>query len=241
MSDISVQQLLMSDFRNFNKINLDVSESKENFEELRQKMSAYIKPEQWNGVPDKLFSHLEELLNTPLAPILTTSWNKFKDVYKTIEEQKESGDSKPKVVSLLNHSIKSTHNPKLQIYVNDAIFDTITLDVTLKLDLKGIELVIAEGKISEIKSGTCEGKGDVKYSKLALLPEKKIFKFSLPGQVSLNQERSQGMRQLDLVKQIETLTEAEETEDKKKNSTGFGYYLFGILLAIIVFLLWLPF
>ena len=96
MSNISVQQLLMPDFKNSSHLILDVSESKKDFEELRQKISAHIKPEQWNDVPDKLFSHLDELLNTPLAPILITSWNKFKEVYQTIEQQKESGDIKPK-------------------------------------------------------------------------------------------------------------------------------------------------
>ena len=237
MSDISVQQLLMPDFKNSRDLILDVSESKKDFEELRQKISTHIKPEQWNDIPDKLFTHLEDLLNTPLAPVLTTSWNKFKEVYQAIEEQKKSGDNKPKVISLLSHKITSKHKPKLQVYLNDAIIHSIPLTVTLKLDLKGIKLLIADGKISEIQSGTCEGKGDVKYFKAALLPEKEIFKFALPGKVTLNQERAQGMRQIDLVEQIGTIEKGKD--DKKKRSTGIGFYLLGIMLTIVVFFLWL--
>ena len=52
--------------------------------------------------------------------------------------------------------------------------------------LEGIILKIQEGKIKEITTGTCKGKGTVECENILIL-ERKTRPFCLPGSVSLGE------------------------------------------------------
>jgi hypothetical protein len=65
------------------------------------------------------------------------------------------------------------------VKIKGASVKKITLTVALNLKLKGFTLKVQNGAICELQTGSCEGKGTIKYDKLSIA-EKKLSPIKLP-------------------------------------------------------------
>jgi hypothetical protein len=69
-------------------------------------------------------------------------------------------------------------------YQNEKQVGKIEFNIDISLTLKGIILKIRDGRIKEILTGSCKGKGTVRYGNL-VITEKETGSFTLPGSIDL--------------------------------------------------------
>jgi hypothetical protein len=116
---------------------------------------------------------------------MVKAWNKYRELLKYTDKEKYPPDVSV-LVPLAEHTIKSEHKPYIEILINDKSVGKIDFNINISLTLKGIILKIRDGKIKEIQTGSCKGKGTIKCEDLVIL-EKETESFSLPGSINLGE------------------------------------------------------
>ena len=61
--------------------------------------------------------YVPDLLNIRFIDILANAWNRYKTFKTSMEDG--SGADKPRLVTLIDHSIKSVHKPCLEFLINN--------------------------------------------------------------------------------------------------------------------------
>jgi hypothetical protein len=87
-------------------------------------------------------------------------------------------------VPLSEHTVKSEHNPHVEILVNDEPVGKIAFQIALTFTVRGAILIVQDGKIRGFKTGEIRGKGTLKCEGLLLL-EQDFRAIPLPGSVDL--------------------------------------------------------
>lgn len=62
-------------------------------------------------------------------------------------------------LSLRDHTINTTHEPKIEIKVNDRVISTIDFQVSVKISLEGGIVDLIDGHIVQIAVGSCSASG----------------------------------------------------------------------------------
>ena len=139
----------------------------------------------WGVIKDEIFKKLGDLLEISIPDILVAAWNKYEILLKYLDREKYP-PNESFLVPLAEHCITSEHHPYVEILVNDQPVGKIGFDIKVALTLEGIILKIQDGKIKEIFTGTCKGKGTISCDNIVIL-EKKTESVPLPGSIDLGQ------------------------------------------------------
>jgi hypothetical protein len=139
----------------------------------------------WGVIKDEIFKKLVDLLEISIPYILVAAWNKYEILLKYLDREKYP-PNESFLVPLAEHCITSEHHPYVEILVNDQPVGKIGFDINVALTLEGIILKIQDGKIKEIFTGTCKGKGTISCDNIVIL-EKKTESVPLPGSIDLAQ------------------------------------------------------
>lgn len=139
----------------------------------------------WGVIKDEIFKKLGDLLEIGIPDILVAAWNKYQILLKYLDREKYP-PNESFLVPLAEHCITSEHHPYVEILVNDQPVGKIGFDITVALTLEGIILKIQDGKIKEIFTSTCKGKGTISCENKVIL-EKKSESVPLPGTIDLGQ------------------------------------------------------
>ncbi len=175
----NLQVLYKADFSDIHEGVLRSLEATEEIQQLRQTIQSTIPNSDWQVIRSEILTQLEQLLDIELYPILIDSWKTHQDVSRELNVQQESGVNEISIVNLDPHEIKSTHSPCLSITIgNNTHLMRSFIGITLKL--KGVTLIITNGEIDEVVSGTVEGKGFMQYQNATLI-EKDFLEFSIAG------------------------------------------------------------
>jgi hypothetical protein len=180
------QQLTLYSFFSSDKkvflSHLPKAEPSEKISSLKDKVTKEEKVE-WPVLSGKIEEKIDDLLDIPIPDILGRAWKKYKELLKYTDREKYP----PEVTSMVNlydHTVKSEHNPYLEVKINEKLIGKIDFHIVLSLAIKGILLKIQDGKIIEITTGTIKGKGTVKCEDYLIL-EKESETFNLPGSIDL--------------------------------------------------------
>ena len=138
---------------------------------------------EWRKLSGMIEEKIDDLLDIPIPDILQRAWKKRKEMLKYTDKDKYPPEV-TSMVNLLDHTIKSEHNPYLEVKINGNLIGKIDFHIVLSLVIKGILLKIQDGKITEITTGTIKGKGSVKCEDYVIL-EKESETFNLPGSINL--------------------------------------------------------
>jgi hypothetical protein len=125
-----------------------------------------------------------EALDIDISNILVWGWRKQREILQYRDQENPPGSSHE--VPLLEHSLVSKHSPTIQPVINQVPLAKLKFDIALKLKLKGVKLFIRDGKIMEVKTGTCIGNGSIAYAGYIIL-EKKTAPYNLPGSITFEQ------------------------------------------------------
>jgi hypothetical protein len=133
----------------------------------------------WPVIVDKIAEQIAAALSLPIKKILVSAWQK-KRLFDQYRDRSESESDETILLPLAEHTIRSEHHPRIEVFFNGRLIHTITLDIALHLDLEGFMLTLRGGKLMDIQTGKCQAKGRVMYDKATLL-KKDSEALSLPG------------------------------------------------------------
>jgi hypothetical protein len=120
-----------------------------------------------------------EALRTALAlkigDVLAKGWNTGRKVLK----HRDSTSTDVVDVPVAEHTIRSTHEPRVAVLVNDVQVGEIPFTVTLALTIESVVLRLRGGYLIGASPARCKGKGTLTCGKAVLL-EVPSRTFSLP-------------------------------------------------------------
>ena len=178
----NLQALYKADFSHISEGVLRSLEATEEIQQLRHDIKTTVPNSDWRTIRSEIIKEMEQLLDIELYPILKDSWKTHQDVSREIEAQQESSDSEVNTVSIVNldqHEIKSTHSPYLSINMGDKTH-LLRVFIGITLNLNNVTLVLKNGEIDEVVSGTVDGKGFMQYQNATLI-EKDFLQFDIAG------------------------------------------------------------
>ena len=133
-------------------------ELKEKVTELKAQINKKEPRLKWDKVYREVIETSSKLLNTRLKDILESVWGKYEEIQQYLDEEKYSSDEMF-LIPIVEHTVVSEHNPKIEIRIGDVYIGKIDFEVNLKLWLSGIILKISQGKIQGVKAGKCKSAG----------------------------------------------------------------------------------
>jgi hypothetical protein len=163
------------------------------WQEFHGRLGREIKTIKWPAAMPDLASKIGELFNVELPDLLVSSWKKAREVQEALEESRKSPDEII-VLALAEHEISNEYKPYIEIRIAGMpLPKKIEFKVQIVTALKGINLKIQAGTITEIQAGSCDFKGKLKYQDLTIA-DKKVGPIELLGvSITTKQEASAGL------------------------------------------------
>lgn len=155
----------------------------DHWQAFQDKLKSEAKGIKWTAAMPDLGAKICELLDIKIHDVLMTAWKKAEALRQALAESKLDPE-RSIYLDLAEHSIDYETKPFIEVKIKGASVKKITLTVTLNLKLKGFTLKVQNGAICEIQTGSCEGKGTIKYEKLAIA-EKKLSPIKLPLRIKI--------------------------------------------------------
>jgi hypothetical protein len=140
---------------------------------------------EWGPVAKEIEARLGEILDVDIAGVLLGGWKKYRQLQQ-YRDQKKYPPEDTILVSLTEHTIASSHHPKIEILAEQVLLARLEFTITLALKLEGILLKVRDARIREICSGRCHGKGTLACAGVVLL-EKETPRVELPGRIALGE------------------------------------------------------
>ena len=150
----------------------------EHWQAFQDKLKQEAKGIKWTAAMPDLGAKICELLDIKIHDVLMTAWKKADALRQALADSKLDPE-RSIYLDLAEHSIDYETQPFIDVKIKGASVKKITLTVRLNLKLKGFTLKVQNGAICEIQTGSCEGKGTIKYEKLAIA-EKKLSPIKFP-------------------------------------------------------------
>lgn len=136
----------------------------------------------WSSARRAIDQALQQLLGIPMSQIIAGGWNQYRTLIEYRDRKKHPAEEVA-LVPLGEHTITSTHQPKIEIYLNDQRIGSLDFEIKLALEIEAAILKIQDGKIWEVEAGSCRGGGTLMFG-LAVLFERKTGKVRLPSVIS---------------------------------------------------------
>lgn len=152
---------------------------------LRKTLSQEAGNIRWDLVSDVLVEKLAELLNVKLVDVLVLAWTKY-DALAEFADPVRHPPQETDLVPLAEHTVRSQHQPYLEVLMDNRPVGRLTFDVTVALTLRGFLLQIQDAKIRAIQTGSCQGHACVALEKVVIY-EKTFDEIPLPGTIRLGE------------------------------------------------------
>ena len=150
------------------------------WQEFQSRLGREIKTIKWPAAMPDLTSKVAELFNVELPDLLVSSWKKARELQEALEESRKSPEEVI-VLDLAEHEITNEYHPNIEIRIAGVpLPKKIEFKVQIVTALKGINLKIQAGTITEIQAGSCDFEGKIKYEDLTIA-EKKVGPLELLG------------------------------------------------------------
>lgn len=124
---------------------------------------------------------LDEILSVDLGDVMGASWSKVKAVREAMEATRAAPGTTV-VAPLLEHAIKSTHEPRIELYVGPAKLCDLAFQIGLNLKLKDVSVAVSEGRITGVHAGVATGEGTLALAGVPLVKAASKT-FRLPGKL----------------------------------------------------------
>jgi hypothetical protein len=150
------------------------------WQEFQGRLGREIKTIQWPAAMPDLASKIGELFNVELPDLLVLSWKKAGEIQQALEDSRNA-PQRVIVLDLAEHVVTNEYHPYIEIrIVGVPLPKRIEFKVQILTRLKGINLKIQAGTITEIQAGSCDFEGKVKYQDLTIA-DKKVGPIELLG------------------------------------------------------------
>jgi hypothetical protein len=147
------------------------SASSSQSQEFQNRLGSEIKTIKWPAAMPDLVSKIGELFSVELPDVLIASWKKAAELQQALEESRKAPETRT-ILALTEHTVSSDFHPSLEIRILGVPSKKIQFTVQLLAKLKGINLKIQGGGITEIQAGNCELEGKLQYQDLTIADKK---------------------------------------------------------------------
>lgn len=186
-TDLNLNKMLPATVPDFSNLLAKTIEERGLLDSLKASLIRIATGKSWSAqVAAHSRNNIGDLLDVNLKEVLIEAWNKSVILRKYKDAQRYPPDQTA-IVHLSEHTIRSEHQPYLEISVNGL---TGRLPFCLKLELKakGFKLKIRDGEIHEILSGELKVNADLSCGP-ALLWTFETETFTIPGSIKLEPPR----------------------------------------------------
>jgi hypothetical protein len=147
---------------------------------FQSRLGREIKSIKWPAAMPDLASKIGELFNVELPDLFVSSWKKARELQEALEESRKSPEEII-VLDLAEHEITNEYHPYIEIRIAGMpLPKKIEFKVQIVTTLKGINLKVQAGTITEIQAGSCDFEGKIKYEDLTIA-DKKVGPIELLG------------------------------------------------------------
>jgi hypothetical protein len=158
------------------------------WQDFQNRLSREIKAIKWPAAMPDLASKFSELFDVKLPDLFVLSWKKAGEIQEALRESTRAPE-RVIVLDLAEHLITNEYRPYIEIRIAGIrLQKTIEFRVQLVTTLRGINLKIQAGAITEIQAGDCDFDGKVKYQDLTLA-EKKVGPIKLLGVSTITKQQ----------------------------------------------------
>jgi hypothetical protein len=159
---------------------IEAYQSVQNAREAIAKESRAIR---WPWVRQAVAGQTRELLNLNVVDVLTEAWKKFTEIEQYADPQKHDPSARY-LVPLAEHTVKSQHQPEIEIFLQGQEVASFKFDLEFSLIVGAFVLVIQNARIMEIQTGDAKGEGSLSLAGISLWKrEWALVRF--PGQILL--------------------------------------------------------
>jgi len=236
----NLQALYKADFKHLAEAVIRDFEATEEIQQLRRDIKTHIPGSNWTIIRLELLIEMQKLLDIELLPILIDSWKTHQDVIREIEAQEKSSDDTPPqkaIVCLNDHEIRSSHSPSLDITIEEKVLPIRTF-IGMTLELSDVSLLIQQGEIKEILSGTVKGKGFMQYQNATLI-EKDFLAFDITGGTTQELPLENNQQEHKSSPQTPQSTRPQPAHKSPSASSNMLQFIVGISIALVaVYLFW---
>ena len=126
---------------------------------------------------------LHEALDVPVSSILAKAWDRVRELRAAMNQTRD-GEKAAVLVPLLDHTITTEHRPYVDVVVEGTAIARLVFPLKLALELEGIVLRIAKGRLTDVMAGQLKLKATLKFADFVLL-EKAVSPIAIPGAFTL--------------------------------------------------------
>ena len=157
-------------------------ESGEALAPLRKRISQSLPEKAWPAAFGEVMKKTDDLLDVSIPEVLASAWTAA-GVLREYADAKKHPPNESTVVPLVTHTIRSVHNPYVELLVDDKTVGRVNFEVDLELTLEGVLLTIRGGHIVEMHVGSCRGSGSLSCEGITIA-QTKSKPVMLPGSIS---------------------------------------------------------
>jgi hypothetical protein len=165
----------------------------EHWPEMERNIANDFRGVNWNVAMPNVAPKIDELFDIEIPNVFVSAWNKANQI-QTVRDQSRKSPEEVMYVELAEHAIVSEHHPYVEMSIKSSPpMKIVELTVKLSMTLKGFQLKIQNGEITEIGTGLCMAKGTIEYKGL-VIKEKKLEPVRLPGSIRLQEKSYEAQR-----------------------------------------------
>jgi hypothetical protein len=117
----------------------------------------------------RLLGFVGEALRKPLSGIMAEVWKQRREMREIAEKGGDKRDVEGKI-DLYDHSITWAFHPSVELRANGVKLCTMPFDCDVDLALQGLQLLMKNGWITQIKAGKLTSTIKLEFKKVPLMP-----------------------------------------------------------------------
>ena len=134
------------------------------------------------GLAGAFNTALEQVMAVQIGDILLNSWSKVGVLNEALQSTRADPASVV-IVPLLDHKVTSSHAPCIDLLCAGKELAKLAFDLSVVLQLKGVELEVRKGAISAVTAGKAVGEGKLVLAGKTLV-QRKTPDLPLPGRLA---------------------------------------------------------
>jgi hypothetical protein len=159
-------------------------DSKGVLEELSKRIGGKTEFTTWPSALRAIMEKIPDVLGIEIGEILANGWKKAEELHG-YANRTEYPPEETILVELATHEIRSSHEPHLEVMINDISVGRVDFEVDLVLEVEAALLTVRDGRIWKAAAGRCSASGELKCEGHRIV-KRESEKVVLPGEIKFD-------------------------------------------------------
>ena len=108
-----------------------------------------------SAVGAEVMRSVDGLLDLDLGRMLLAGWRKYRRLVEAAEQTRTAPETSA-VVSLAEHTVTSTHRPRVDLLVREKRVASVHLELSVRFTVRGVAATVRDGKLVSLTGGAAE-------------------------------------------------------------------------------------